>query len=216
MYHKCFATIVFSALLLFASTAYAWNREDIDSPELQAAAERAVQLLGDGKGALALKPEIYAIPGLSLDLKSSGSNLVATSTPLAQAISDLKAEQTDFGWRVSLNADVLFDFDKSDIRKDAEDSLKKLAIVIREKGKKQVAIYGYTDAKGSDSYNQNLSEKRAESVKAWLVDNEKVSADLLHTKGYGETNPVADNTNPDGSDNPEGRTRNRRVEILIQ
>ena len=66
-----------------------------------------------------------------------------------------------------------------------------------------------------ENYNQDLSEKRAESVKNWLVMNCQTDPEIIETIGYGEIKPVAPNKNPDGSDNEEGRQRNRRVEILI-
>ncbi|MCV5714411.1 OmpA family protein, partial [Escherichia coli] len=61
-----------------------------------------------------------------------------------------------------------------------------------------------------------LSERRAASVKKYLVDNFGLSPDRLQTRGFGETKPIAPNTNPDGSDNPEGRQKNRRVEVIIK
>jgi outer membrane protein OmpA-like peptidoglycan-associated protein len=61
-----------------------------------------------------------------------------------------------------------------------------------------------------------LSENRAVSVKNWLVRNAGVSASRITTRGFGETKPVAPNTNPNGSDNPAGRQKNRRVEITIR
>ncbi len=77
-------------------------------------------------------------------------------------------------------------------------------------------ISGHTDSKGSEEYNQKLSEKRAESVKKWLIENAGVNPKIIEISGYGESRPVAPNTNPDGSDNPEGRQKNRRVEIVIK
>jgi outer membrane protein OmpA-like peptidoglycan-associated protein len=85
---------------------------------------------------------------------------------------------------------------------------------VKQKATK-VEIFGHTDSKGSDVYNQKLSEKRSLSVKAWLLTNTGFSKDLIHTKGLGETQPRAPNKKEDGSDNPEGRAQNRRVEILV-
>jgi outer membrane protein OmpA-like peptidoglycan-associated protein len=78
-----------------------------------------------------------------------------------------------------------------------------------------VLIEGHTDGKGTHPYNIKLSENRAASVKKWLVENAGVSGSRITTRGWGETKPVAPNTNPDGSDNPAGRQKNRRVEITI-
>jgi integral membrane sensor domain MASE1 len=78
----------------------------------------------------------------------------------------------------------------------------------------RIEIDGHTDAIGSLSYNRQLSEARAKTVKDWLVTREYISASTPIT-GYGKIRPISPNTNPDGSDNPIGRQKNRRVEILI-
>jgi outer membrane protein OmpA-like peptidoglycan-associated protein len=60
-----------------------------------------------------------------------------------------------------------------------------------------------------------LSENRADAVKAWLVQNASVAGSRISTRGWGETKPIAPNKKPDGSDDPEGRQKNRRVEIVL-
>ena len=75
---------------------------------------------------------------------------------------------------------------------------------------------GHTDSVGSDSYNYDLSLKRAKSVARWLMDNDVVSESDLIIKGYGESQPVASNTTSDGQDNEAGRAKNRRVNLAIQ
>ncbi|HEY4797723.1 MAG TPA: OmpA family protein, partial [Bacteroidia bacterium] len=77
-----------------------------------------------------------------------------------------------------------------------------------------VEISSHTDSKGSDEYNMRLSQKRAESVVDYLT-RKGISKDRLRAKGYGETMPIAPNNKPDGSDNPEGREKNRRTEFKI-
>jgi outer membrane protein OmpA-like peptidoglycan-associated protein len=79
-----------------------------------------------------------------------------------------------------------------------------------------VLIEGHTDGKGTHAYNMTLSDKRAASVKSWLVQNGGVVASRITTRGWGETKPVAPNKKPDGSDDPAGRQKNRRVEITIR
>ena len=100
----------------------------------------------------------------------------------------------------------------------AQAALKNVADVIREKakGKGAVTIEGHTDAKGSETYNQKLSERRAESVKNWLVAREGLRDVSFTTRGLGATKPVASNRKPDGNDDPEGRQKNRRVEIVVK
>ena len=110
---------------------------------------------------------------------------------------------------INLDSEVLFDVDKYDVRvhPEAEEVLKNLAIVLKEMDVKNFEIDGHTDSDGSDEYNQVLSEKRANSVKNFLV-SQGVTAEIT-TKGYGESKPVASN------DTAEGKQKNRRVEIII-
>ena len=131
-------------------------------------------------------------------------------------LKDLGAKVTDREIRIELSADVLFEFDKSDLRPEAAASLGKLAEVLRASPEAPVSIDGHTDGKGTDAYNQPLSERRAQSVKAWLVEQGGVSGAKLTAQGWGKTKPVAPNTRPDGSDDPEGRKKNRRVEITVR
>jgi outer membrane protein OmpA-like peptidoglycan-associated protein len=78
----------------------------------------------------------------------------------------------------------------------------------------KVEISGHTDSKGNTIYNQKLSEERAQAVVTRLTEN-GISADHMKAKGYGKTMPVAPNKNANGSDDPEGRQLNRRVELKI-
>jgi photosystem I P700 chlorophyll a apoprotein A2 len=140
------------------------------------------------------------------------------STPLTvqKILSDLNAKQTDRGTVISLPGDVLFDFDKATIRPDAEATLAKINQLLSYYQNTPILIEGHTDSKGSDSYNQRLSEARSQSVRDYMVNRFKVVATRIQAKGLGETRPVAPNTNSNGSDNPAGRQRNRRVEIILQ
>jgi outer membrane protein OmpA-like peptidoglycan-associated protein len=143
------------------------------------------------------------------DLKFETRNLIFVVQDLYRVVETAK-ETT-----IELPADVLFDFDKSDIRPDAATALKEAARILRERAKGTVRVEGHTDSKGSASYNQTLSEARATSVKQWLVDKEGLTGMNFAIKGFGATKPAAPNTNPDGSDNPEGRQKNRRVALVF-
>ncbi|MFT3761599.1 MAG: OmpA family protein [Pseudoxanthomonas sp.] len=117
------------------------------------------------------------------------------------------------GFLITLEDRVLFDFDKSDIRADAAKVLDALAAALRKVDARGMEIRGHTDAKGSDEYNQGLSERRAESVVAAL--RQRGAAADADARGYGETQPVAPNQ-INGRDNPAGRQLNRRVEIFVR
>ena len=116
--------------------------------------------------------------------------------------------------RPALIHNILFSFAESKLTKDAENELDTIAKLMIEVPSLQVEIIGYTDGLGSEQFNQQLSEKRAASVKKRLLGR-GVTNDRVIISGKGETNPIALNENPDGSDNPIGRAFNRRVEFFI-
>ncbi|KZR75831.1 Photosystem I P700 chlorophyll a apoprotein A2 [Prochlorococcus marinus str. MIT 1320] len=117
---------------------------------------------------------------------------------------------------IELSADVLFDFDKANLKPSAVAALESVANRIRETSRGDVRIEGHTDSKGSNEYNQTLSEKRAISVRNWFVSEGGLSNVKFATKGLGELKPVVSNTTEEGADDPIGRQRNRRVEIIIK
>ena len=127
---------------------------------------------------------------------------------------DLQVKETETEVRIELAADVLFEFDKATLLAKAEDTLKKAAEFVRQRAVGVVRIEGHTDAKGDHAYNQRLSERRAESVRQWFARH-GLGGVGFSSKGFAETRPVAPNTKPDGADDPEGRQKNRRVEIVI-
>jgi outer membrane protein OmpA-like peptidoglycan-associated protein len=155
------------------------------------------------------KGKILDLQGKVVDLKerveSTGGKQVG-----------LEMKETAEEVRIDLAADVLFDFDKADIRSEASGTLKEVAEVIRKQAKGGVIIVGHTDAKGTDAYNQTLSQRRANSVRDWLVKDAGLSGVRFETSGVGARKPVAPNAKPDGSDDPEGRQKNRRVEITVR
>lgn len=114
---------------------------------------------------------------------------------------------------ISLDDRVLFDFDRADIRPDAAKVLDTLAAALQQVQAASMEVRGHTDSKGSDDYNQRLSERRALAVVEAL--RSRGAARSATAKGYGETQPVAPNE-VDGQDNPGGRQLNRRVEIFVR
>ena len=159
--------------------------------------------------------EVRDIAFRSLDIEMRTLDLVLDDADLSTEVQDLVVNETETEIRIELSADVLFDFDKSDIKEEAAAALKQVATMIRDHAGRPVRIEGHTDSKGADAYNQRLSEDRALSVKDWLVDEAGLDGAAFETKGYGETKPVAENEKSDGTDNPEGRQKNRRVDIVI-
>ncbi|MHB8911980.1 MAG: OmpA family protein [Lysobacter sp.] len=111
---------------------------------------------------------------------------------------------------------VNFDFDKSTLRPDAVAILNEAAEILKRYPELKVEVAGHTDSKGTDAYNQALSERRARAVYDYLTSNGVDASRMSGPNGYGESRPIAPNTNEDGSDNPEGRARNRRTELNVQ
>lgn len=126
---------------------------------------------------------------------------------LRRQIAELNAKQTERGLIVTLG-DVLFETGKSDLKDSASINLSKLAGFLNQQQDRALVIEGHTDSVGSDSYNQELSQRRADSVKAFLIGH-GVSPTRITAVGKGESSPVASN------DSSSGRQMNRRVEIVI-
>ena len=110
--------------------------------------------------------------------------------------------------KVTFAADVLFDFDKSVIKPEGRSKLDDISGKAKGINLEVVIAIGHADSTGSDAYNQRLSVRRAESVKAYLV-SKGIEANRVYTEGKGEKQPVADNKTRDG------RAKNRRVEIEV-
>ncbi|MGB8190807.1 MAG: OmpA family protein, partial [Chitinophagaceae bacterium] len=109
---------------------------------------------------------------------------------------------------------VFYDFNKSNLRDESFPSLDKVIEMLNNNPSMVIEISAHTDNIGTEKYNQKLSEARAKSVVAYLV-SKGIDKSRLQAKGYGSTQPIAANKNDDGSDNPEGRQKNRRTEFKI-
>ena len=115
---------------------------------------------------------------------------------------------------VTVLDNVYFEYNKAMILDESHASLDKLVKMLNETPSISIEIGGHTDAVGNDKYNQKLSEARAKSVVEYLV-SQGIDASRLKAKGYGKTVPIAPNTNADGTDNAEGRAKNRRTEFKV-
>ena len=111
---------------------------------------------------------------------------------------------------------VEFEFDSFVLTVEAKEIIDSLVVpVLEENPKLKIELSAHTDSRGTDEYNEDLSEKRAKAICFYLVNNKNVIPERLQSKGYGEYAPIAKNENEDGTDNPEGRQRNRRCEFRI-
>lgn len=127
----------------------------------------------------------------------------------------LDVRETNRGIVVNL-PDVLFEFNSYRLTTDARAKVAHIASVLKDRAdNRRVSIEGHTDAIGSEAYNQSLSERRAKTVTQELA-YDGVREARLATRGFGERYPVAPNTHENGADDPHGRAKNRRVEVIIE
>ncbi|WP_439888445.1 OmpA family protein [Pseudomonas sp. MBLB4123] len=150
--------------------------------------------------------------GLGVGMNFGGSSKpapapapVAAVQPVAEPV---QAEEPMEMVRVEL--DVKFDFDKANVKQESYGDIKNLADFMNQYPQTTTTVEGHTDAKGSDAYNQKLSERRANAVREVLVNQYGVSGERVNAVGYGESRPVADNASD------AGRAINRRVEAEVE
>lgn len=160
-----------------------------------------------------LEPKVFAVSARSRLV----DDVLASSQveQITQTLTQFGATEVEGGFRLTLPDSILFDFNSSQLRPDAAQALALIADVLRYFEGDQVIVIGHTDSIGSASYNQRLSEERAQSVVDTLTTTNGIPADRLTAEGRGADEPIAPNTTPDGQDNPDGRQLNRRVEIVV-
>ena len=128
---------------------------------------------------------------------------------------DVEVTETADETIYTVSGQILFDFDRADLRPEALDTLAEIATAIENRDfKGTIEVAGHTDSVGTAEYNQDLSVRRATGVALWFRERVPVEQDI-QAIGYGESQLIARNTLPDGSDDPTGQTQNRRVEIIV-
>ena len=164
-------------------------------------------LLGETDGFIT-KRQTYTTVGKSVPLESL-KELVTTITLDTLLVLDRKERN-----KIFVLENIYFDYNESYIRADAAKELDKLVTLLNDNSDLKIEMGSHTDSVASDAYNIELSQRRAESTVNYLIQK-GIDPNRLVAKGYGESKPIARNTHPDGSDNPEGRQRNRRTEFKI-
>jgi peptidoglycan-associated lipoprotein len=164
-------------------------------------------LVGETDGYL-IKRQGYTMKGKSVD-PNTLKDLITTITLDTVIVLD-RIELN----RIFVMENIYYNYNKSDIRPDAAKELDKLVQLLVDNPEIKIELGSHTDSVDTDDYNQRLSQRRAESAVAYIVQH-GISPDRLVAKGYGESKPIARNTNPDGTDNPVGRQKNRRTEFKI-
>ena len=134
--------------------------------------------------------------------------IAPAAAPAADAPAAKPAPAPAVATKVTYAADAFFDFDKSVLKPEGKAKLDDLASKVKDINLEVIIAVGHTDSVGSDAYNQKLSVRRSEAVKAYLV-SKGIEKNRVYTEGKGEKQPVADNKTK------EGRAKNRRVEIEV-
>ena len=139
----------------------------------------------------------------------AGAAMLAEEVRRLQAeVSDLRTQQTERGWVLTLANDLLFDSGRSTLKPGGQKAVENLAQFLQKQSDREITIEGFTDATGSDELNRRLSEQRAEAVKRALVSR-GVQPERIDARGYGPAFPVASN------DTAVGRQLNRRVQVVV-
>jgi outer membrane protein OmpA-like peptidoglycan-associated protein len=109
---------------------------------------------------------------------------------------------------------IYFEYNKADLLAESQAQLDSLVAILNDNPGMSIQIDAHTDSVGSEKYNLDLSSARAKSVVSYLIEK-GIKNDRLSSRGYGESMPLEPNSNPDGTDNPAGRARNRRCAFTI-
>ena len=141
-------------------------------------------------------------------LKPVAAAVAPAATPAPATPAPAPAPAPAVASKVTFSADAFFDFDKSVLKPEGKAKLDDLASKVKGINLEVVIAVGHTDSVGSDAYNQKLSVRRAEAVKAYLV-SKGIEKNRVYTEGKGEKQPIADHQPK------EGRAQNRRVEIAV-
>ena len=137
-----------------------------------------------------------------------GQKMDKQAEEMKEVLGDAEVRREGEAIFINFKEKVLFAFNESDLSNNAEANLLKLSNILDKYPETNIVIIGHTDSKGTNTYNHNLSERRANSV-SYYLRNHNISASRVTVQGMGETDPIATN------DTDEGRSLNRRVEFVI-
>lgn len=188
-------------------------RRHAEAGEARVSEARARQEVAQAQGErqkIVVDARTREVQNAQADAERARTAAAATQAQLASAqqqLADLQAKQTDRGMVVTLG-DVLFDTGQATLKPGADLAINRLATYLSANPDTKVMIEGHTDSRGSDSYNEALSERRADAV-ATVLESRGIPADRVQAVGRGKSFPVATN------DSAEGRQQNRRVEIVF-
>ena len=199
-------TMILMATVIFASCS-SMNRTQKGAVVGTAAGGAMGAVIGKATGNTALGAIIGAAVGGTAGAVI-GNQMDKQAEEIAKTVPDAKVLRVGEGITVEFSSAVLFEFGQSSLSNDAKANLDKLVIVLRDFPDTDIEIQGHTDSKGSLTFNQGLSERRATAVSNYLISR-NLLASRLTVVGFGETLPKHLN------DTEDGRAQNRRVEFVI-
>lgn len=153
----------------------------------------------------------FTKPGYFGQFKGFDARKISTSTTIAMP--DVYLTPFEINKPIVIN-NILYDFNKADLRPESKIELDKLFTIMMDNPRIVVEVSSHTDSVGSDAYNLQLSQARAQSCVDYLL-SKGLNPNRIIAKGYGETRPIAPNSLPNGKDNPDGRQLNRRTEFTV-
>lgn len=198
--------VVLSTAFMFTSCA-SWNKTQKGAVIGTAAGGATGAVIGRASGNTALGAIIGAAVG-GASGAVIGHQMDKQAEEIKRTVPDAKVERVGEGIVVEFSSNVLFGFDKANLSNDAKTNLNKLVAVLDTYPDTDIEVQGHTDSKGSEAYNQTLSEERAGVVSNYLA-NKGIANKRLSTKGFGENAPKYSNSTS------QGQIQNRRVEFMI-
>jgi outer membrane protein OmpA-like peptidoglycan-associated protein len=199
--------IMFISAVLILSGCASWNKTQKGAVVGTAAGGTMGAVIGKAAGNTALGAIIGAAVGGTTGAVI-GHKMDKQAEEIKNTVPGAKVERVGEGIVVEFSSNVLFGFDRSNLSVDSKTNLNKLVTVLNSYPDTDIELQGHTDNKGTELYNQTLSEQRATAVSGYLA-GQGISSRRVTIKGFGETVPKYDNETADG------RAQNRRVEFLI-
>jgi outer membrane protein OmpA-like peptidoglycan-associated protein len=203
---RMFFAMILSSTLIFSGCA-SWNKTTKGAVIGTAAGGAMGAVIGKAAGNTAMGAIIGAAVGGGTGAVI-GHQMDKQAEEIKKAVPDAKVERVGEGIVVEFNSNVLFGFDQSNLSVDAKSNLDNLVKVLNSYPDTDIEVQGHTDSKGSESYNNDLSFRRAAAVSGYLTSN-SIKGSRVKINGFGESAPKYDNSTS------EGRAQNRRVEFLI-
>lgn len=204
---KITLVVVISSLVLATLNCSSWTRKEKGAAIGAASGAVVGGVIGRAAGNTAVGAILGAVVGGAAGAYI-GNYMDKQAAEIRRDIEGAKVERIGEGIKITFDSGILFDVDKATLKPASQAELAQLATILNKYEDTNILLEGHTDASGSEEYNLNLSRLRSQSVANYLA-SVNVNPSRFTIMGYGESQPIASN------ETPEGRQRNRRVEVAI-